>query len=74
MTTPMQKLREQALGEIEDEVRQLREQLFKLRWQAVSGQVENPNKVRQVRRDIARHLTALRERRSPGATPSGETR
>jgi large subunit ribosomal protein L29 len=70
----MQKLREQAVTEIEDEVRRLREQLFKLRWQAASAQVDNPNKIGQVRRDIARHLTALRERRPADAPGSGVTR
>ena len=74
MTTPMQKVRDQRDDELDAEIRQLREQLFKLRWQAASGQTENPNKIRAVRRDIARHLTVLRERRPGGAAARGEQR
>ena len=40
----------------------LREELFKLRFQAVSGQLENFMRIRQVRKDIARVLTVYRER------------
>ena len=55
---------------LQAEVVALREQLFKLRWQAANGQVENPNKIREVRKSIARHLTVLGER----ARKSGESR
>ena len=60
-------------AELEAEVDRLREQLFKLRWQASSSTVENPNKIRSVRRSIARHLTVLGQRAS-GAPASGGTR
>lgn len=62
MASTIHEIREQSDAEIRAGVKGLREQLFKLRWQAASGQVENPNKIRAVRRDIARHLTVLRER------------
>lgn len=62
MSADMTKLREAGTDELRSEVRQMREQLFKLRWQAVNGQAENPRKIREVRRDIARHLTVLTER------------
>jgi large subunit ribosomal protein L29 len=39
----------------------LREQLFKLRFQAATGQLESASRVRGVRKDIARVLTILRE-------------
>lgn len=39
----------------------LREQLFKLRFQAATGQLENASRVRSVRKDIARVQTVLRE-------------
>ena len=64
-------IRDLAADEIEKEIRQLREQLFKLRWQAATGQVENPNRIREVKRDIARHHTILRER--AGETPAAAT-
>jgi len=40
----------------------LREELFNLRFQLATGQLENTSRVRQVRKDIARILTILRER------------
>jgi large subunit ribosomal protein L29 len=39
----------------------LREQLFKLRFQAATGQLESASRVRGVRKDIARVQTILRE-------------
>ena len=62
MSADMRKLREATSEDLTSEVRQMREQLFKLRWQAINGQAENPRKIREVRRDIARHATVLTER------------
>ena len=38
------------------------EELFNLRFQAATGQLENPGRIRSVKRDIARIYTVLRER------------
>lgn len=62
MARNVRKLRESSSDELLAKVRELREQLFKLRWQAAGGQAENPRKIRMVRREIAAHLTLLRER------------
>jgi large subunit ribosomal protein L29 len=43
--------------------RELREELFNLRFQRVTGQVENPMRIRQVKRDIARARTIARSRK-----------
>ncbi|NLJ86240.1 MAG: 50S ribosomal protein L29 [Firmicutes bacterium] len=40
----------------------LKEELFNLRFQLVTAQLDNPMRVRDVRRDIARVKTILRER------------
>jgi large subunit ribosomal protein L29 len=40
----------------------LRKELFNLRFQAVLGRVENPLRIREVRRTIARILTVRREK------------
>lgn len=40
----------------------LREELFNLRMQNSTGQVENPLKIRDIRRDIARVGTELKQR------------
>lgn len=49
-----------------DELRQrladLKEELFNLRFQAATGQLDNPMRVRTVRKDIARVITIMRER------------
>ena len=47
---------------------ELREDLFKLRMRAAVSQIENPSRIRQLRRDIARIHTVRRERvRAAGA-------
>lgn len=45
-----------------DELKRSKEELFNLRFQAATGQLDNPGRVRQVKRDIARIYTVLRER------------
>jgi large subunit ribosomal protein L29 len=55
-------MREQTTEELQDRERELAEQLFALRLQKVTGQLEKPARVRQVRKDLARVLTLLRER------------
>jgi large subunit ribosomal protein L29 len=62
VTKKAHQLRDDSETDLRAELARLRDQLFKLRWQATSGQVENPSRIRAVRRDIARHLTALRQR------------
>jgi large subunit ribosomal protein L29 len=55
-------LKEKSLDELRARERDLREQLFKLRFQRATGRVENPMKMRQVRREIAQIETLLNER------------
>ncbi|MCS7183456.1 MAG: 50S ribosomal protein L29 [Thermoanaerobaculum sp.] len=55
-------LRDQSIEELRRTEAELVEQLFKLRFQRATGQMENPGKIRQVRRDIARVKTILAER------------
>lgn len=55
-------LREKSIEELRNTERELKEQLFKLRFQKATGQVENPVKIRLVRKDIARLMTVLAER------------
>ncbi|MDA8212657.1 MAG: 50S ribosomal protein L29 [Clostridia bacterium] len=40
----------------------LKDELFKLRFQLATGQLENPMRIREVRRGIARVQTIIRER------------
>ena len=50
----------------DDELRQRladhKEELFNLRFQAVTSQLDNPRRIKQVKRAIARVLTVMRER------------
>ena len=55
-------LRDKSNDELQARHRDLNEQLFKLRFQRATGRVENPMKMRQVRREIARIKTLLNER------------
>ena len=55
-------IREQTTEELQDRERDLSEQLFALRLQKVTGQLEKPARVKQVRKDLARVLTILHER------------
>jgi len=43
-----------------------KEELFNLRFQGATGQLDNPMRIKQVRHDIARILTVLRTRQSEG--------
>ncbi len=55
------KLRDMSKEDLLAEESALRERLFRLRFQAATGQIESASKARAVRRDIARILTVLRE-------------
>ncbi|MCG6949511.1 MAG: 50S ribosomal protein L29 [Acidobacteria bacterium] len=56
-------IRERSDDELRKTLGDLEEQLFKLRFQKSTGQIENPIKIREVRRNIARVLTVMNERR-----------
>jgi large subunit ribosomal protein L29 len=55
-------IRNLTTAEIEQKVTSLKEELFNLRFQLATGQLDNPARIRQVRKDIARAKTILRER------------
>ena len=57
-------IRERSSEELAKNLSDLEEQLFKLRFQKSTGQIENPVKIREVRKDIARVLTVINERRA----------
>ncbi|MBW7452823.1 50S ribosomal protein L29 [Paenibacillus sepulcri] len=49
-------------AELEQKVNGFKEELFNLRFQLATGQLENPTRIRDVRKDIARAKTILHER------------
>jgi large subunit ribosomal protein L29 len=64
MAIKIGELRGQSVEELVAREKELAEQLFALRLQKVTGQLEKPARVREVRRDLARVLTVKSERRS----------
>ncbi|ABO65501.1 MULTISPECIES: 50S ribosomal protein L29 [Geobacillus] len=55
-------IRDLTTAEIEQKIKSLKEELFNLRFQLATGQLENTARIRQVRKDIARMKTIIRER------------
>ncbi|HZG86992.1 50S ribosomal protein L29 [Paenibacillus sp.] len=55
-------LRNLTTAEIEQKVAGYKEELFNLRFQLATGQLDNPTRIREVRKEIARAKTVLRER------------
>jgi large subunit ribosomal protein L29 len=49
-------------AKLEEELKKAKAELFNLRFQSATGQLESHGRVRQVKRDIARIYTVLRER------------
>ncbi|CAN5282754.1 50S ribosomal protein L29 [soil metagenome] len=60
-------LRELNDAELADQLDEYKDELFRLRFQTVTGQLEDVQRLRRVRRDIARVLTVQRERELAGA-------
>lgn len=59
-------MREKSIIDLNGELVALKEELFKLRFQHATNQLDNPLKLRGVKRDIARVRTILRERELKG--------
>ncbi|WP_054704943.1 50S ribosomal protein L29 [Shouchella patagoniensis] len=55
-------IRNLTTAEIEQKTQSLKEELFNLRFQLATGQLDNPVRIREVRKSIARAKTVLRER------------
>ena len=70
--TPASEFRELDNSELENRLKDAKEELFNLRFQKATGQLTNNRRVSVVKRDIARIYTVLRERElglsvAPGA-------
>jgi large subunit ribosomal protein L29 len=61
-TTSASELRELADDELVLRLREAKEELFNLRFQMATGQMDNNRRLRTVRHDIARIYTVMRER------------
>ena len=58
----LKKMREMTEVELNAELDNMKKELFNLRFQHVTGQLENPGKLRETKRDIARVKTVIREK------------
>lgn len=58
----LKKMREMTEVELAAELENMKKELFNLRFQHVTGQLENPVKMREVKRNIARVKTIIREK------------
>jgi len=59
LATPLRALED---DELETKLREAKEELFNLRFQAATGQLESHGRLKAVRKDIARIYTIMRER------------
>ena len=59
---PAAELRELNDAELANRLREFKEELFNLRFQNATGQLDNIARIPQVKRDVARIETLLRER------------
>ncbi|MEG2934918.1 MAG: 50S ribosomal protein L29 [Clostridium sp.] len=57
----LQELRNNSDQELTSKIKDLKVELFNLRFQLATGQLENPMRIRQVKRSIAQIKTVLRE-------------
>ena len=58
----VKELRELSTEQLEKKLSDLKSELFNLRFQLAINQLENPNRIPEVRHDIARVMTLLREK------------
>lgn len=54
-------IRKMSIEELQNELVSLKEELFKLRFQHATNQLDNPQQIVSVKRDIARVKTVIRE-------------
>ena len=58
----LKKIRQMSEAELNAELIRMKKDLFNLRFQHVTGQLENPVQMRETKRDIARVKTIIREK------------
>ncbi len=66
MAKKADKLRDLSEDELDTQLAEAKEELFNLRFQLVTGQLDNPMQIKVVRKQVARILTLMRERELEG--------
>jgi large subunit ribosomal protein L29 len=72
MATKTDELRNMETEELETRLNETRQELFNLRFQLVTGQLDNTARIGEVRRQVARIETLLREREIEAAEAAEE--
>jgi len=67
----MSDIRDKSIDELKVSEGDLRREMFNLRFQVVTGEIQNPRRIRQARREIARLKTVVTEKQRQGAKGSG---
>ncbi len=62
MKSSVRELRDLSVEELTEKATELKKELFNLRFQQAMGQIENPMRLRTLRKDIAKTKTILREK------------
>jgi large subunit ribosomal protein L29 len=62
VSTPVTELRDATSDDLVEKLTEAKKELFNLRFQAATGQLESHGRLRAVRKDIARIYTVMRER------------
>ena len=65
-------LRELSDKELESKIIETNKELFNLRMKQSTGTLEKPSKIRELRKDVARMKTILKERELAGGNTDGE--
>ena len=55
-------IRNMSIADLETKLKELKEELFNLRFQHAINQLDNPHKISDVKHDIARVMTVIREK------------
>ena len=58
----IKEIREKSNGELLKDIDSLKEELFNLRFQQATGQLENPSRMKEIKKSIARIKTIITER------------
>jgi len=57
-------IREMSLAELDGKLKELKSELLNLRFQLAINQLDNPHKIEDTKRDIARVMTIIREKKN----------
>jgi large subunit ribosomal protein L29 len=66
MSVRTKEIRDLSAEELDAQLKNSKQELFNLRFQLVTGQLDNPMRIRDVKRTIARIKTIIREREMGG--------